>query len=103
ETPLGAGESPEDSPAPRFLELTLRAALAEGASDVHLEPDPSAPRVRCRVDGLLAERVSPPAWLMSRVIGRVKALAGLALGECLFPQDGVFDFAGPGGPVAVRV
>jgi type II secretory ATPase GspE/PulE/Tfp pilus assembly ATPase PilB-like protein len=101
--PLAPDETPEASPAPRFLDLTLRAALAEGASDVHLEPDPRAPRVRFRVDGLLAERVSPPAWLMGRVIGRVKALAGLALGECLFPQDGALDFPGPAGTVTVRV
>jgi type II secretory ATPase GspE/PulE/Tfp pilus assembly ATPase PilB-like protein len=103
EPSLGPGEPLEASPAPRFLELTLRAALAEGASDVHVEPDPRAPRVRFRVDGLLAERVSPPAWLMSRVIGRIKALAGLALGECLFPQDGVLEFPSAAGPVTVRV
>lgn len=103
EPSLGPGETVEASPAPRFLELTLRAALAEGASDVHVEPDPRAPRVRFRVDGILAERVSPPPWLMSRVIGRIKALAGLALGECLFPQDGVLDFPTPAGPVTVRV
>jgi type II secretory ATPase GspE/PulE/Tfp pilus assembly ATPase PilB-like protein len=100
---FGPGETVEASPAPRFLDLTLRAALAEGASDVHVEPDPRAPRVRFRVDGILAERVSPPPWLVGRVIGRVKALAGLALGECLFPQDGAFDFPSAAGPVTVRV
>jgi general secretion pathway protein E len=98
-----SGESLETSPAPRFLELTLKAALAERASDIHIEPDARSPRVRFRVDGILAERVSPPPWLAGRVVGRVKALAGLALGECLFPQDGVFDFPTADGPVAVRV
>ncbi|HEV7509244.1 MAG TPA: GspE/PulE family protein [Thermoanaerobaculia bacterium] len=93
----------EATPAPRFLELTLKAALAEGASDVHIEPDLRSPRVRFRVDGLLAERVAPPPWLVGRVLGRIKAMAGLALGECLFPQDGVFDFSTAEGPVAVRV
>lgn len=100
---FGTGEPVEATPAPRFLELTLKAALAEGASDVHIEPDPRSPRVRFRVDGILAERVGPPAWLAGRVIGRIKALAGLALGECLFPQDGVFDFPTPAGPVPIRV
>jgi type II secretory ATPase GspE/PulE/Tfp pilus assembly ATPase PilB-like protein len=100
---LGPGEPMEATPAPRFLELTLRAAIAENASDVHLEPDPLSPRVRFRVDGLLAERVAPPSWLAGRVIGRVKAMAGLALGECLFPQDGAFDFPTAAGPVAIRV
>lgn len=100
---FAAGETPETAPAPRFLELTLKAAVAEGASDVHIEPDPRAPRVRFRVDGILAERIAPPAWLVSRVLGRIKAMAGLALGECLFPQDGVFDFPTAAGPVAIRV
>src|SRR6185436_6921732 len=100
---FAAGEPLEATPAPRFLELTLKAAIAENASDVHIEPDPRSPRVRFRVDGILAERVAPPAWLAGRVIGRIKAMAGLALGECLFPQDGVFDFPTPAGPVAIRV
>ena len=100
---FGPGEPMEASPAPRYLELTLRAAVAERASDVHIEPDPRSPRVRFRVDGILAERVAPPAWLVGRVIGRIKALAGLALGECLFPQDGVLDFPTPAGGVSVRV
>jgi type II secretory ATPase GspE/PulE/Tfp pilus assembly ATPase PilB-like protein len=103
EASFGPGKTLESAPAPRFLELTLKAAIAERASDVHIEPDLRSPRVRFRVDGLLAERVGPPSWLVGRVIGRIKALAGLALGECLFPQDGVFDFATPAGPVAIRV
>jgi type II secretory ATPase GspE/PulE/Tfp pilus assembly ATPase PilB-like protein len=100
---FGSGEPMAETPAPRFLELTLKAAIAEGASDVHIEPDLRSPRVRFRVDGILAERVAPPPWLVGRVIGRVKAMAGLALGECLFPQDGVFDFPTASGPVAIRV
>jgi type II secretory ATPase GspE/PulE/Tfp pilus assembly ATPase PilB-like protein len=103
EASFGTGEAMEATPAPRFLELTLKAAVAEGASDVHIEPDLRSPRVRFRVDGILAERVAPPPWLVGRVIGRVKAMAGLALGECLFPQDGVFDFPTAAGPVAIRV
>lgn len=103
EASVAAGEALEATAAPRFLELTLKAAVAERASDVHIEPDPRSPRVRFRVDGLLAERVSPPPWLVSRLIGRIKALAGLALGECLFAQDGVFDFPTAAGPVAIRV
>jgi type II secretory ATPase GspE/PulE/Tfp pilus assembly ATPase PilB-like protein len=100
---FGPGEAVEATPAPRFLDLTLKAAIAERASDVHIEPHPHAPRVRFRVDGILVERVGPPAWLVSRVVGRVKAMAGLARGECLFPQDGAFDFPTAAGPVTIRV
>lgn len=96
-------EDLQASPAPRFLELTLRVALAEGASDVHVEPDPHAPRIRFRIDGVLVDRIAPPPWLADRVVGRIKALAGLALGECLFAQDGHLTFPTPQGPVSIRV
>ena len=103
EPSLKLGEAIDSRPAPRFLELTLKAALAEGASDVHIEPDPRAPRVRFRVDGILVDRVGPPWWLVDRVVGRIKAMAGLVLGECLFAQDGTFEFPSPAGPVSIRV
>jgi type II secretory ATPase GspE/PulE/Tfp pilus assembly ATPase PilB-like protein len=97
-------EDPDDeAPAARFLALTLTAALSENASDVHLEPDRIAPRVRFRVDGVLVDRVAPPPWLADRVIGRVKSMAGLALGECLFAQDGQLSFPTPTGAVSIRV
>ena len=103
EPTLQAGDKIEMSPAPRFLDMTLKAAVAEGASDVHIEPDPRAPRVRFRVDGVLVDRVSPPRWLADRVIGRIKAMAGLALGECFFAQEGKIAFQTPRGPVSIRV
>ncbi|MEM7351132.1 MAG: GspE/PulE family protein [Acidobacteriota bacterium] len=96
-------EDLEAAPAPRFLDLTLRAALAEGASDVHFETDRRAPRVRFRIDGILSDRVPPPGWLADRVLGRIKALAGLALGESLYGQDGQLELETPQGPVAIRV
>ncbi|MEM6796090.1 MAG: GspE/PulE family protein [Acidobacteriota bacterium] len=92
-----------DSPAPRYVRLTLEAALAEGASDVHLERAGFGPRVRFRVDGLLSERVAPPPWLFERVLGRIKALSGLALGESLFAQDGQFEIDDGEAPVSIRV
>lgn len=100
---VGTAEAIESSPAPRFLKLTLDAAIAEGASDVHIEPDSTAPRVRFRIDGILVDRVAPPRFMADRVIGRIKALAGLALGECLYPQDGHFDFPTREGPMSMRV
>ena len=103
EPSLAPDDQSEDAPAPRFLALTLKAALSEGASDVHLEPDPVAPRVRYRVDGVLMDRIGPPVWLADRVIGRIKSMAGLALGECLFAQDGQLTFPTPAGPVSIRV
>jgi type II secretory ATPase GspE/PulE/Tfp pilus assembly ATPase PilB-like protein len=103
EPSLRTDDQSDEAPAPRFLALTLRAALSEGASDVHFEPDLVSPRVRYRVDGVLVDRIAPPPWLAERVIGRIKAMAGLALGECLFAQDGQLSFPTPAGSVSIRV
>lgn len=103
EPSLDFDERSDEAPAARFLALTLTAALSENASDVHVEPDRISPRVRFRVDGVLVDRVAPPPWLADRIIGRVKSMAGLALGECLFAQDGQLSFPTPAGSVSIRV
>jgi type II secretory ATPase GspE/PulE/Tfp pilus assembly ATPase PilB-like protein len=103
EPSLGFDDRSDESPAARFLALTLTAALSENATDVHFEPDRISPRVRFRVDGVLVDRVAPPPWLADRVIGRIKSMAGLALGECLFAQDGQLSFPTPAGSVSIRV
>lgn len=103
EPSLGFDDPGDEAPAARFLALTLTAALSENASDVHFEPDHISPRVRFRVDGVLVDRVAPPPWLADRVIGRIKSMAGLALGECLFAQDGQLRFPTPTGSVSIRV
>ena len=80
----------EHGHASAVVEQHLRAAGAERASDVHLEPGDDHVRVRFRVEGVLQERKRLPLELGIAVISRLKMLAGMDMAERRIPQDGKF-------------
>jgi general secretion pathway protein E len=66
----------------------VRLAVAQRASDIHLEPKHDMLHVRFRVDGALVD-VQPIAIAVSpNVISRVKVLAKMDISERRLPQDG---------------
>jgi type II secretory ATPase GspE/PulE/Tfp pilus assembly ATPase PilB-like protein len=66
----------------------VRLAVAQRASDIHLEPKHDMLHVRLRVDGALVD-VQPIALAVaSQVISRVKVLAKMDIAERRMPQDG---------------
>jgi type II secretory ATPase GspE/PulE/Tfp pilus assembly ATPase PilB-like protein len=93
----------DDAPAIRAVDEILDAALASGASDVHVEPVPGGGRIRERVDGVLrVVRVLPEA-LFAQVVARVKLLAGMDISDRRLPQDGGFRAGRGGRAVDARV
>ncbi|MFW6457472.1 MAG: ATPase, T2SS/T4P/T4SS family [Planctomycetota bacterium] len=75
--------------------ISLVASIVEGAinsraTDIHLEPQADALRVRYRIDGLLYDIMNLPEGLHDEVISRVKVLANLDITERRRPQDGHF-------------
>jgi type IV pilus assembly protein PilB len=84
----GAEAEPETSPVVKIVDLAIRSALRNGASDVHIEPTETAVVVRQRVDGLLKEVMDLPKWVHEGVVARVKVMAGLDIAEKRLPQDG---------------
>jgi len=68
----------------------IAAAVMDGASDIHVEPDEDVLRVRSRVDGLLSETVNLPLKLHAAVLSRIKVLGELDIAEKRLPQDGRF-------------
>lgn len=92
-----------EAPIVRLVNEILERALADGASDIHLEPDEDAMHVRLRVDGLLRETEPCPSRLHPAVSSRVKILAGLDISEKRRPQDGRFDTRIGGRDVDARV
>jgi type IV pilus assembly protein PilB len=60
------------------------------ASDIHIDPQRDALRVRARVDGVLQDLPSIPKSSHAEVISRIKVLAGLRTDEHQAPQDGRF-------------
>ncbi|NLJ79540.1 MAG: Flp pilus assembly complex ATPase component TadA [Firmicutes bacterium] len=77
-----------DAPGVRLANMILQQAVAEKASDVHLEPDEEGMRVRIRIDGLLREMMEIPKSLRGDVNSRIKIMANLDITERRRPQDG---------------
>ncbi len=81
----------ESSPAVRLLDAVLLDALADGASDIHLEMQPRGAVLRLRIDGVMqAMRRVEGAALAEQLVSRLKVLAELDIGERRLPQDGRF-------------
>ncbi|MBI3607702.1 MAG: Flp pilus assembly complex ATPase component TadA [Nitrospirae bacterium] len=78
----------EETPVVKFVATIITQAVHEGASDIHIEPDPEVLRVRHRVDGLLREITTAPKGLQGGVLSRIKIMAGMDISEKRAPQDG---------------
>ncbi len=74
----------------RVLEYVLAAAFAMRASDIHLEPEEDAVRLRLRLDGQLTEVYSFDAHAYQMISSRIKLLSGLKINVRDRAQDGRF-------------
>jgi len=79
-----------DGDTKRFIEMVLRQALIDEASDIHIEMGENELRVRIRVDGILHEITTAPKSIHQSVVSRLKILAELDIAEKRAPQDGRF-------------
>ncbi|MER3402122.1 MAG: type II secretion system protein GspE [Armatimonadota bacterium] len=78
----------EDRSVIRLVEAVLNRAIADRASDLHLEPMERRTRVRERIDGVLHETADMPREMHEAVVARIKILAHLDIAEKRAPQDG---------------
>ena len=81
-------EAAREAPVVRYLTALLSSAVRLRASDIHLEPQGDALRIRWRIDGHLTEAEAPPADMKEALISRIKVLAKLDISEKRLPQDG---------------
>jgi len=72
----------------RLVNLILSDAVAERASDIHIEPQENIVAVRYRVDGDLRNIMKIPKTMHSHLVARIKILAQLDIAENKKPQDG---------------
>lgn len=87
----------------KLVNLIIMKAVKEEASDIHIEPEEEILRIRFRVDGMLHEVSSPPKYLQSTIISRIKIMASLDIAERRKPQDGRFAIKAEGREIDVRV
>ena len=96
-------DAASEAPIIRLVQRLLSAAIDQGASDVHVEPQPNQLIIRYRLDGVLAEveRLNPT--VLAGVSTRIKILAKLNIAERRLPQDGRIKVTTSGRQVDVRV
>ncbi len=82
-----------DGPVASVANDMLAAAVAQRASDIHIEPKANTTVVRFRIDGDLREFSTLDRATASMLISRLKALAELDIAERRRPQDGSFEAA----------
>jgi len=78
----------EDAPIVKLVQAIMTQAVADRASDVHIEPTEKDVRVRFRVDGVLHEVMHSPKSIQNGLISRLKVMADLNIAEKRVPQDG---------------
>ncbi len=80
----------EEAPIIKLVASTLKEAVFQKASDIHIEPMRTSLRIRFRLDGDLHVVSTLPIELHQPVVSRVKVLSNLKLDETRVPQDGRF-------------
>ncbi len=91
------------APVIRLVDLMMKKALDDRASDIHIEPYVDKLTIRYRVDGVLFELPPPPRELHNAVVSRIKILSRMDIAEKRIPQDGSFSLQYQGRKVDVRV
>jgi len=77
-----------DNAVVRLVTNMLAQAIANGASDIHLEPFEDEFKMRYRIDGVLYEMKTQPKEIAMAIVSRVKILSKLDIAERRLPQDG---------------
>jgi type IV pilus assembly protein PilB len=75
-------------PVVKLLNLILVEGVRARASDIHIEAESTAVRVRYRIHGILEESLRLPKWIQDPLIARCKVMAKLDITERRVPQDG---------------
>ena len=76
------------APAIRLVNDVMSAAIEQGASDIHFEPQERELVVRARVDGVTRRVGTIPKPMQAAVTSRLKIMGGLDIAERRAPQDG---------------
>jgi general secretion pathway protein E len=87
----------------QVIEMLLRQALQDRASDIHIEPADNRLRIRFRIDGILHDVMNLPIEMHPTIISRLKIMCGMNIAERRRPQDGQLNFEAQNRTIDVRV
>jgi len=98
-----SAEAIAQAPVVRSIDLLIKQAVRDRASDIHLEPQEDKLRVRYRIDGILGDVMTLPLSVHTPLLSRVKIMAGLNIAERRRSQDGQITFDMGDRKVDIRV
>jgi len=84
----GLSEVTSDAPIVKLVNFIITKAVADRASDIHVEPQERDLRVRYRIDGVLHELMKSPKSTQAAILSRFKVMADMDIAETRKPQDG---------------
>ena len=93
----------DEAPVIRMVNLVIKQAIRQRASDIHWEPTETGMRVRYRIDGILQDILSIPKENQNAVIVRIKIISRLDITSVQVPQDGRFKMRLSGQEIDFRV
>ena len=93
----------EKVPVVKTLDTILNYAIAEKASDVHIETQEEEVVVRFRIDGVLRDIIKFPRGIEGALVARIKILSNLKIDEHRVPQDGRHKFLLDDQVVSLRI
>ena len=96
-------DAEDDAPIIRLINAILSQAVRDKASDIHIETFEDRLSVRFRVDGILAEVLSPKRLLAPLLVSRLKVMAKLDIAEKRIPQDGRISVRIAGHAIDIRM
>ncbi len=96
-------EMVDEAPIVRVVNLIISQAINDKASDIHIEPEAKAVKVRYRVDGVLHEVMTPPKHIQAPMVSRIKIMAAMDIAERRIPQDGKIHLTHDGREFDLRV
>lgn len=98
-----SAEAIAQAPVVRAIDLLLKQAVRDRASDIHIEPQEDRLRIRYRIDGILHEVMTLPLSVHPPLLSRLKIMALLNIAERRRPQDGQITFDMGDRQVDIRV
>ena len=78
----------EDAPVVRLVNLVIRQAVRDKASDIHIQPELNRVRIRYRIDGMLHDVMNVPKRVQAPLVSRIKVMGEMDIAEKRAPQDG---------------
>jgi general secretion pathway protein E/type IV pilus assembly protein PilB len=100
-----AAKMAQEASVVKLVNEILLEAVNERASDIHIEPEEGALRIRYRIDGILQTQPAHAELnrFQSAIISRIKIMSRLNIAEKRLPQDGRIKMRVQNREVDVRV